>query len=157
MLVGRIPNATRVLGAPVGWDKAAQGPCGGLPIQDIETSAGPGMMSVWQPTPEELARLQAGAGVSLLVLGTVHPPVSVSVGMPPEGEKVEPVKLTKRPVAFRIREKDGWAILQNEEAAQIEAEHRGVDYQGLYVRDGASERPSGPPRPSAPPDHTPVG
>lgn len=49
---------------------------------------------------------------------------------------VENVTLHKRPVAFRIPEHDGWIILQNEEAAQIEAEHRGVSYQGLYVRDG---------------------
>jgi hypothetical protein len=42
----------------------------------------------------------------------------------------------RRPVAFRLPEHDGWIILQNEEAAQIEAEHRGVSYQGLYVRDG---------------------
>jgi len=86
MLVGRIPNATRVLGAPGGWDKSTQGPCGGLPIQDIDTSAGPGMMSVWEPTPEELVRLNAGAKVSLVVLGTAHPPVSLSVGMPPKDE-----------------------------------------------------------------------
>lgn len=86
MLVGRIPNATRVLGAPGDWDKSSQGPCAGLPIQDIDTSAGPGMMSVWEPTPEELARLNAGAKVSLVVLGRVHPPVSLSVGMPPKDE-----------------------------------------------------------------------
>jgi hypothetical protein len=84
MLVARIPNATRVLGAPSGWDKSKQGTCGGLPIQDMDTSAGPGMMSLWEPTPDELERLKAGAKVSLLVLGTVHPPVSVAVGMPPK-------------------------------------------------------------------------
>lgn len=48
---------------------------------------------------------------------------------------VENVTLKKRPVAFRIPDSDNWIILQNEEAAQIEADHRGVDYQGLYVRD----------------------
>jgi len=87
MLVARIPNATRVLGAPSDWDKSKQGACCGLPIQDMDTSAGPGMMSLWEPTPDELARLNAGAKVSLIVLGTAHPPVSLSVGMPPkEGE-----------------------------------------------------------------------
>lgn len=49
---------------------------------------------------------------------------------------VESVTLQKRPVAFRVPQKDGWAILQHEEAAQIEAEHLGVEYQGLYVRGG---------------------
>lgn len=48
---------------------------------------------------------------------------------------VENVTLHKRPVAFRLPAIEGWIILQNEEAAQIEADHRGVDYQGLYVRD----------------------
>lgn len=49
-------------------------------------------------------------------------------------EPVENVTLQKRPVAFRVPDHDGWIILQNEEAAQIEADHRGVEYQGLYVR-----------------------
>lgn len=49
---------------------------------------------------------------------------------------VENVALQKRPVAFRLRvAPEGWVILQSEEAAQIEADHRGVDYEGLYVRD----------------------
>ena len=48
---------------------------------------------------------------------------------------VENVTLRKRPVAFRLPDTEGWIILQNEEAAQIEAEHRNVDYQGLYVRE----------------------
>lgn len=52
---------------------------------------------------------------------------------------VENVTLHKRPVAYRIPDHDGWIILQNEEAAQIEAEHRGVEYQGLYVRDGVQQ------------------
>ena len=49
---------------------------------------------------------------------------------------VENVTLHKRPVAFRIPNNGGgWLILQNEEAAQIESEERGVDYQGLYIRE----------------------
>jgi hypothetical protein len=38
------------------------------------------MVTAWQPTPDELARLNAGASVHLRVLGTVHPPVMVGVG-----------------------------------------------------------------------------
>ncbi len=37
-------------------------------------------------------------------------------------------------MAFRIPDHDGWIILQNEEAAQIEADQRGVEYEGLYIR-----------------------
>lgn len=47
---------------------------------------------------------------------------------------VENVTLQKRPVAFRIRNGDGWTLLLDEEAAQLEADRRGVDYDGLYVR-----------------------
>ena len=83
MLVGMIHGATRNLGAPRDWDKAKDGPCGGLPIRDEKTTAGQGMTSAWQPTPDEIARLNAGASIHLTVLGTVHPPVSMSVGTPP--------------------------------------------------------------------------
>lgn len=48
---------------------------------------------------------------------------------------VENVTLRKRPVAFRVPDGERWIILQSEEAAQIEADHRGVEYQGLYVRE----------------------
>lgn len=49
MIVGMIAGATRNLGAPRDWDKAKDGPCGGLPIRDEQTTAGPGMTSAWQP------------------------------------------------------------------------------------------------------------
>lgn len=51
---------------------------------------------------------------------------------------VEHVTLRKRPVAFRVPDGEQWIILHSEEAAQIEAEHRGVDYDGLYVREHVS-------------------
>ncbi len=82
MLIGRIANCTRTLGAPKGWDQDA-GTCVGLPIQDIATEAGPAMMSVWEPTPDELERIAKGAKVTLTVYGTAHPPVMLSVGMEP--------------------------------------------------------------------------
>ena len=48
---------------------------------------------------------------------------------------VENVTLRKRPVAFRFPDfADRWVILQDEEAAKLESERRGVDYEGLYVR-----------------------
>lgn len=49
---------------------------------------------------------------------------------------VENVTLHKRPVAFRVQTPEGWAIIRDEEAASIEADHLGVDYQGLYIREG---------------------
>jgi hypothetical protein len=80
MIPGRIPNATRNLGAPAGWDPDRDGHCVHLPIQDLETAAGPAMQSVWLPTPEELDRLIGGAPITLMIYGRAHPPVMVSVG-----------------------------------------------------------------------------
>lgn len=84
MHVGRIIGATRNLGAPRGWEKDKHGICGGLPIRDELTTAGPGMTSAWLPTPEEITQIQAGAPIYLTVLGSVHPPVSMQVGVAPD-------------------------------------------------------------------------
>ena len=59
-------------------------------MTDPTNPAGPAMMSLWEPTPEEIERLNAGAPVSLLVIGTVHPPVSIGVGMAPKEEDRDP-------------------------------------------------------------------
>jgi hypothetical protein len=88
MMPARVYGATRHLKAPSDWNKDEDGPCGGLPIRDEKTTAGPGMTSAWQPTVEEIERLKAGASVYLTVLGTVHPPVSMSVGQPPDQSDV---------------------------------------------------------------------
>jgi hypothetical protein len=84
MIPGRIEGATRRLGAPRDWDKDRDGPCSALAIRDEPTDAGPGMTSAWQPTPDEIARLAAGASIYLTILGTAHPPVSLAVGNTPE-------------------------------------------------------------------------
>ena len=86
MIPGSIPNRTRYLGAPRGWEPDVSGPCGHLAIRDELTTAGPAMFSAWQPTPEEMARIAAGAPIVLMVLGEIHPPVSISVGPPPTEE-----------------------------------------------------------------------
>jgi hypothetical protein len=83
MIPGRVANASRYLGAPLGWNPETDGPCGHLAIVDMDTTAGPAMMSVWEPTPEEIARIVAGANVRLIVVGRIHPPVELSVGPPP--------------------------------------------------------------------------
>jgi hypothetical protein len=84
VIVARISGATRNLGAPKGWDKDRDGVCGGLPIRDEMNGSMPCMTSAWQPTPDELALLNAGASVHLRVVGMVHPPVMLSVGAAPE-------------------------------------------------------------------------
>ena len=44
------------------------------------------------------------------------------------------LKLSKRPVAFRVKTAGGWMYFDDEETAQLIAGER--NYQGLYVRDG---------------------
>lgn len=81
MIPGRIPGATRWLGAPPDWKPEEHGDCAHLAIRDMPINGGVAAMhSVWEPTPEELTRLNAGAPVYLCVVGVVHPPVSLAVG-----------------------------------------------------------------------------
>jgi hypothetical protein len=88
MLVGRINGATRVLGAPTDWDEARDGWCGGLAIKDQPGGTGLNhMISAWEPTPDEQARIAAGAPVLLWIVGSVHPPVMVTVGRAPGEEE----------------------------------------------------------------------
>lgn len=45
--------------------------------------------------------------------------------------------MSKRPVAFRVKDyADGWILFQDEEAAYSLAEETDALMQGLYVRDG---------------------
>lgn len=84
MIAGTIAGATRVLGAPKGWNATKDGPCHGLPIVETRTERGQAcMVSAWIPSPEELERLNAGAMIELCVMGIVHPPVGMSVGAVP--------------------------------------------------------------------------
>lgn len=84
MLSGRIEGATRGLGAPSDWDAAKQGDCHTLSVRDVMTQAGPAMTSAWFPTPDEIARIEAGAPIYLTVFGSGHPPVGMTVGPVPE-------------------------------------------------------------------------
>jgi len=79
-MIARIENCTRVLGKSQGFF--------GLPIRDeviVERVCGPVpcMTTAWEPTPDELALLNAGAKIHLKILGTEHPPVMVEVGALP--------------------------------------------------------------------------
>ena len=82
MQIGRIVNATRVLGKSQGYL--------GLPVRDgrirdaatgldIDT-----MTTAWIPTPKELEALNAGAPVHVRLFGMAHPPIMVEVGEVPE-------------------------------------------------------------------------
>lgn len=76
MLPLRISNATRVLAE-------TQEEYYALAILDEVVDRNPQMTSVWEPTPKELADLNAGGAVRLTILGTGHPPVMITTQGPP--------------------------------------------------------------------------
>jgi hypothetical protein len=82
MQIGYVEGATRVIGKSQGYI--------GLPVRDelIHCDVGgegtPAMTTAWLPTPDELARLVAGAPIHLRLLGSAHPPVMITVGSAPE-------------------------------------------------------------------------
>lgn len=81
MRIGRIPGATRVVGQRQGYL--------GLPIRDelmncsVNGPDTPCMVTSWEPNPDELARLAAGASVHVSIVGVMHPPIMVEVGDAP--------------------------------------------------------------------------
>lgn len=79
MLIRRIEGATRNLGAPANWDGDVSR-CDVLPILDVATEQGPFMVSSWEPTPAELAALNAGESLNLWIAGHAHPVVALTVG-----------------------------------------------------------------------------
>ena len=82
MIPKRIAGATRYLGAPQGWEPERNGPCGHLAVRDVTAGSLPICESAWEPTPKELALLNAGGSVVLRVVG----------GQPPVMLYVEPLK-----------------------------------------------------------------
>lgn len=73
MIIKRITGCTRELGRAQGYRP--------LPVRDAKASNGaPFMETAWEPTPDELERLNKGATVRLLIAGIEHPPVKIEVG-----------------------------------------------------------------------------
>lgn len=67
---------TRVLGAPTGVPIDV---CRALPITDTVMNEMPAVASFWRPDVEELALLNAGKPVVLIVAGVTHAPLYVGV------------------------------------------------------------------------------
>lgn len=82
MSPGNIRFATHAFGAPQSWDETKHGECG---VLHVRKRANATCESAWYPSPEELARLNAGEPVILTVWGG-QPPVSLNVI---EGERNE--------------------------------------------------------------------
>lgn len=75
MIIGHIEGATRVLGPPEGNSEVKP-----LAIRDVMFEDGArAVMSAWMPTPQELAAMNAGEPVYLVILGVNMPPAFVGV------------------------------------------------------------------------------
>lgn len=83
MLPRKIEGANVVFGAPEGWDEATQGPCIKLHARVVRDDTGMRVETAWEPSPEELAMLNAGGSVILSVVGG-QPPVWISAAAPAE-------------------------------------------------------------------------
>lgn len=78
MILLRIEGATHVLGPPRNWNAERDGDCGEMAVRVVNTAGPPRFESAWEPTPDELAALNAGAPVILSVVGG-QPPVYLYV------------------------------------------------------------------------------
>lgn len=84
MIPVRIQGFTNYLGAPIGWEPDKHGPCAHLAVRvEIDLELGVSMSSAWEPTPEEIALIVAGAPIILKVFGAGHPPVWLSASEAP--------------------------------------------------------------------------
>lgn len=80
MIPTKFPGVTNYLGAPPGWNPDGElGECMPLPVMHDEH----GFTSLWIPDSDELAALNAGAGVQLTIMANAHPVVSVQVSNVP--------------------------------------------------------------------------
>ncbi len=76
------------------------------------------MVTAWEPTPEEIQRLIAGAPVHLSLLADGHPPVRLDVGAPPDDGGVPApsasVEREAREISERIANKADMTILEDD-------------------------------------------
>ncbi len=102
------PGARRI-GAPKDWNADLDGEVGTIFVTDaVDTLSGMNVMySVYQPTSEDLAALNAGGAVRLGIMGRSHPvfqlcvlsaPLCAQAGLQPTwdlGAPIEPVSTDK--------------------------------------------------------------
>lgn len=88
-------GANAALKQPADWDEEKNGECEDLAVSiDREART---ITSIWKPSPEELAALNAGGGVALTVFGEYHPPISiwtVNLTTPQEEDEAEQEDVT---------------------------------------------------------------
>jgi hypothetical protein len=82
MIIARIDGATRSVGKGQGYLE--------LHIRDevvncaVTGEGTPAMVTAWIPTPKELEAINAGAPITVRIIGVAHPPIMVGVGKAPE-------------------------------------------------------------------------
>ncbi|MBK9073324.1 MAG: hypothetical protein IPL79_20340 [Myxococcales bacterium] len=82
MMIQRVPGFNRVLGKAQGYlglpvrDYVRHDPAFGGDVNVMETA--------WQPTPDQLAALNAGANIHVHLFGSQHPPIMIDVGPVPD-------------------------------------------------------------------------
>ena len=84
------PSATRRIGAPRDWNAEKHGPCATIEVADVVQDGLGYMETIWRPDAEELAALNAGAGIVLGINGFDHPVIYLSVTVPPQHEAEVP-------------------------------------------------------------------
>ena len=77
MIIARIEGANRVCGKSQGY--------AGLPVRDETVTQEDGtqyniMHTAWEPTPEEIERIVAGAKIIVSVIGVSPQPIMLGVG-----------------------------------------------------------------------------
>ena len=78
MIPRRISGFTHAMGAPADWNAPKDGNCCTLHVRMVRQGRHMAAQSAWEPTPDELAILNAGGSVILSVVGA-QPPVMLSV------------------------------------------------------------------------------
>lgn len=78
MIPRRIVGSTHALGAPEAWKVETHGICSTLHVRCEYDRGLMTVQSAWEPTPDELAALNAGGSVVLSIVGGM-PPVMLSV------------------------------------------------------------------------------
>ena len=76
----RIPNHTREVGPPQGWDRERDGPCATLYVRDCIIGGIPYMVFALEFLPDEIERMQAGESVKFGIAGHQLPLMFTHIG-----------------------------------------------------------------------------
>lgn len=86
----KFKESNKVYGAPENWDEKQHGECSALQVFEGETPSGlNAIISVWQPTPEEVEDIKSGKPIYLHITGNGHPPVCLYTASPFSAEEEE--------------------------------------------------------------------